>query len=346
MEHPTFSLILETVNLELADLDEVSECLRSIAAQDLDIREACEVLLIESGDIPRLHLEQLCERFPWLTIVSVHHATGYEAAKQAGVERVSGDVVIFFDADCTYTAGWLRGLVKGMCDNPDIGVLGGETMIRPDGVYGLAVAATFSFDFYSNRTGVYPGVSFHWNNVAFRREILEKHPIPTRLPLFRTIPKLYADRLIEDGINIARQARSRALHAPPNGLSHFFWRYLMFGHDAAVLSRLRPPREQAAAPESAATAPRLTALELARHRLAELFRRLRILLGRDSSRWLQLPGALLIAFTGFGLMGGGYLATLVAPCLLPRMVPASVANRTGLKNSGHCRSAGQGSGTA
>ena len=37
---------------------------------------------------------------------------------------------------------------------------------------------------------------------------------------------------------IYSQPQSRAYHALPEGISHFFWRFLLFGRDRAVRARL------------------------------------------------------------------------------------------------------------
>ena len=50
---PSFSLVLETVNLELADVDDVRRSLASLAQQDLSPEAANEVVMVESGEVPQ-----------------------------------------------------------------------------------------------------------------------------------------------------------------------------------------------------------------------------------------------------------------------------------------------------
>ena len=129
-------------------------------------------------------------------------------------------MVVFFDSDCVYEAGWLRGLIEGLGDRPDIDVLGGETMIRTDSAWALASAVLFSFEFYSGRGAVYDAERFHFNNVAFRRAVLDEAPPPVRLPVFRTPTTFYAALLRQRGFRIGRQPKSRARHQPLQAAHH------------------------------------------------------------------------------------------------------------------------------
>ena len=52
MTVPSYSLIIETANLSLADLDGLRETLDSLAVQTLPVQNAREVLLADSGDVP------------------------------------------------------------------------------------------------------------------------------------------------------------------------------------------------------------------------------------------------------------------------------------------------------
>jgi len=319
------SLILETVNLELADLAGLRHCLDSISKQSLDLTD-CEILMVESGEVPEEALRDLQGEYPWLNLHQVPPGMGYEEAKMTGVEVTSGEIVAFFDADCIYEKDWLRNLINdGLLTRPDLGVLGGETMIDTGSVWGITSSLLFSFNFYSTASDIYNYERFHFNNVAFRREVLQQHPIPTRQPLFRTSTMLYSMELREAGIEVGRQPRSRALHAAPNGWRHFFWRYLMFGHDAAgvlKLARKRAFAKQATLSEGGRPLNRLW--HLARNRLRTISRRASFLLREQPRRWLYLPVVLPLVGTGLLLMTAGYLMRGLSSELLPAIMPSEI----------------------
>ncbi|MGB8275313.1 MAG: glycosyltransferase [Alphaproteobacteria bacterium] len=323
---PSFSMVLETVNLELADLESVRRSLHSVAAQDLSPATANEVVMVESGELPEGTLSKLAADYPWLCIVKAPPDSGYEEAKIAGVSRTSGDVVVFFDSDCVYEAGWLRGLIEGLGERPDIDVLGGETMIRTDSAWALASAVLFSFEFYSGREAVYDAERFHFNNVAFRRAVLNDAPPPVRLPVFRVPTTFYAALLRQRGFRIGRQPKSRARHQPPNGLAHFFWRFLIFGLDGVNALRLPWP-DRAAGPRNR-PASRTYLLgrfaAIGAGHTAKVGRRLFWLAREAPGRLLYFPLALPLILGGGMLMVAGFLSGLLAPKFLPSVMPASV----------------------
>jgi glycosyltransferase involved in cell wall biosynthesis len=326
---PSFSLVLETVNLELADIDDVRRSLASVARQDLSPEEANEVVMVESGEVPQEVLAALRSDFPWLRIVKVPRDTGYEEAKMAGVKETTGEVVVFFDADCEYQPGWLRHLIEGLAERPDVGVLGGETMIHTDSAWAIASAVLFSFDWYTDREEIYEAERFHFNNVAFRRAALERVPPPTNLPVFRLPTTYYAALLREHGYRIARQPRSRCRHEPPNGLTHFFWRYLVFGLDGVYTQKLPWPGRSGARHNRSSRVFLLgRMLSVGADHLAKVCRRLTRIFAENPRQLVYLPLILPLVMTGAFLMVGGFASGLFAPKLLPSVMPDSVKRGT------------------
>lgn len=330
---PSFSMILETANLELADIAVLRQCLDSVAAQTVEVETAREIVMVEGGEVPTEQLEKLRADYQWLSMHSIPPGTGYEEAKLMGVNFTSGEILVFFDADCVYEPTWLHGLLMdGLQAHPDIGLLGGETMIRTNTVWGMISALLFSFDFYTDRTRIYEHERFHFNNFAIRRDILLKHPFPSSQPLFRTSSLLYSAELRQAGINLARQPLSRARHAAPNGWTHFFWRYLMFGHDAATVLRLSKERNERSADVNSKAfgtdlVPNLTGLIA--HRLKAVAKRVRYLISEDPANWRRLPIVLPMAGLGLGLMLMGYLCFSISPRLLPAVMPSRIKLGTG-----------------
>ena len=51
------------------------------------------------------------------------------------------------------------------------------------------------------------------------------------MPLYRGNCVIHAQTLLAAGYTIWRQPKARSLHAPPNGLAHYFKRFLLIGHD-------------------------------------------------------------------------------------------------------------------
>jgi hypothetical protein len=89
MSYPCFSLILETENLETADIKGLQVSIASLAQQEA-IVHANEVLLIDSGNTPPKLLAQLQEIYPWLTVKTAPPDTEYYASKMLGLEWSTG----------------------------------------------------------------------------------------------------------------------------------------------------------------------------------------------------------------------------------------------------------------
>lgn len=236
---PSFSIVLETENLAAAGAGALIECLDALADQELPVSEAREVLLADGGDLPE-EVHALGSRYPWLSFYPVPREAGYYEAKMAAVEHATGEVVVFCDSDCSYEPRWLAQILAPFAER-GASVVAGETTTARGGVYGVANALTYIFPRYSRHEDPYPGDSYFCNNVAFRRDLLRRHPLPSRDDVFRGSCVTHARTLLASGETIWRQPRARALHALPSP-RHFAPRYLLLGHEALLLSRRGAPR--------------------------------------------------------------------------------------------------------
>lgn len=238
LQLPSFSIILETENLANAEIDNLSASLNSLANQDIAITLANEVLIIDSGDAPPEILKQVCTTYSWIKIKQVQAGADYYDAKMHGVGLATGDIVVYADSDCVYEANWLRSIITPFCD-PNINIVAGETSLSIQGPYDLAMAITYFLPRFSNQETLYASNYYFLNNVAFRRNFLIEHPIPTGLPLYRGNCGIHACYLRTTGHQIWKQPQARATHAPPEGLSFFFWRFLLMGRDHLLMIHLR-----------------------------------------------------------------------------------------------------------
>ncbi|MEC4803219.1 MAG: glycosyltransferase family A protein [Jaaginema sp. PMC 1079.18] len=298
--NPSFSLIVETENLINADIAGLSRSLASLVNQTLSPEKAQEVLLLDSGDTPPQLLTQLGDRYPWIKVHTVPDTASYYQAKMLGAEIATGEIVVYCDSDCLYEATWLENLLRPFSQNPDIAIVAGETMTRGVGIYGTAMVLAYIFPPFSQTTDLTPEKQYFLNNAAFRREFLLQHPIPTQLPLYRGNCAIHAANLPQN--SIWRQPQARATHAPPASLSHFFWRFLLIGHDYYWQKQIN--REK-----------RVTATEPSGFgQKLQIFReRLRDAIAWDFRHLIFLPFALPIALTAALLVALGYFFTVARP---------------------------------
>ncbi len=297
---PSFSLIVETENLLNADIEGLSCSLTSLVQQTLSPENANEVLLLDSGDAPPHLLSQLCDRYPWIKVYAVPESAGYYQAKMIGAKAATGEIVVYCDSDCIYEPSWLENLLRPFADNPEIPIVAGETMTRGVGIYNTAMVMAYIFPPFSGETNLAPDTQYFLNNVAFRRDFLLKHPIPTQLPLYRGNCAIHAAHLTSGSIE--RQPQAKATHAPPSSLSHFFWRFLLIGHDYYWQTRLN--RENP--PQNGNGNPSMNKANI-------FYDRLRCAIAWDIRHLFFLPLALPVAFCAVFLVAGGYFLTTLKP---------------------------------
>ena len=319
MKLPSFSLVVETANLSLADLDGLQETLESLAAQSLPVQNAEAVLLVDSGDVPEDVLQRTLNAYPWIRAMRLPPGTGYEELKMAGAHAATSEVVVFADGDCLYERGWLEALLSPFSD-PSVLIVGGETTIDSTSSYGLAVAVVSSFPARTSSPGLYRSDRYHLNNVAFRRSVLEHVPIPSRRPCYR-MSGLHAADLQGAGYTIWRQPAARAQHASPNGFSHFVWRFILMGFDGVVVPRLIGTKARSL---DRYRDSRRRTLHLVRFWAAQGAAKLIGEIRRKPSRILSLPLVAPIIASAVSLQAVGALAGLVAPERLLEAVPDEI----------------------
>jgi glycosyltransferase involved in cell wall biosynthesis len=303
---PSFSIVLETENLANADLQGLARSLSCLAAQDPSPTDANEVLLIDSGDTPADLLAQLCQQYPWIQVKLAPPGTGYYESKMLGAKLATGAVIVYYDSDCLYDSDWLRKILTPFAQSEEIRAVAGETTTRGVGIYGTAMALAYIFPQYSENTELMPGKSYFLNNVAFRRSFLLEHPIPTDLPLYRGNCVIHAHQAMEAGEIIWQQPQARTLHAPPNGLSHFFWRFLLIGYDYYWQKKYLPD-------QASRKALAEDTMSGTKGKLRVFGARLRGMIRNDSRHIFFLPFAFPIAIVSALLIYVGYLITSWKP---------------------------------
>lgn len=328
---PRFSIVLETANLSIADLDNLRATLESFASQTCSVEHANEVLIADSGDVPDDVLQEALRAFPWARAMRLPAGTGYEELKMAGAGASTGDVIVFADGDCRYDPRWLELMLAPFRD-PSVQIVSGVTAIDPRGPYGFAAMVTYSFLAPSRKAGLYVVDRYHLNNVAFRREVLEAVPIPSRRPCYR-MSGLHSAHLRAAGYTIYRQAEARATHAAPNGLSHFIWRNLLFGHDVIVVPRLIA-QDLSARPKGGATVRHRGPAGLIGLAVSQAFAKVASELRQRPARVFSLPVVVPIVLGAYAIQALGALAAVIAPARLLAAAPEEVISSATTERQG------------
>jgi glycosyltransferase involved in cell wall biosynthesis len=249
---PTFSVVIETDNLERGEIAPLRECLDSIARQQPVLGRARGVVLVAGGNLSEASVEVLRDRYPWLTLDRTAGGVAYIGQKARGAALGDSEVVVFCDGDVRYEPGWLGALLAPFSERPDVEMVAGETTTPIQGPYTLAIALTFMFPRFSGESQLARSPTYWANNVAVRRSVLEVAPIPDPAVLYRGQNLLHSLALLRCGRIIWRQPLARAQHSVP-GPRTIARRYLRLGRDARSIACLT--REVAGRPYLAAMAP-------------------------------------------------------------------------------------------
>lgn len=319
MKLPSFSLIIETANLSVADLEGLREGLASLAAQTVPVQSAVEAFIVDSGDVPPDVLDKMLAEFPWVRDMRLPPGTGYEELKMEGAKASTGEIVVFADGDCKYEPQWLETLLTPFVD-PTMMIVGGETTIDNRGSYALGVSVAYSFSDRARTSELYETNRYHLNSVAFRRSVLENVPIPSRRPCYR-MTNLHVAELQAAGYKIYRAPRARARHAAPNGLRHFVWRSMLLGYDGVAVPRIIA--EEVPSARQQQTQRRRT-FGLMGYWTKETARKLASEVRRDPSRIFSLPIAVPVILGTAALQVVGAVAAIVAPDRLLSAVPEEI----------------------
>ena len=232
---PTFSLVIETENLEVSDLQHLERSLRSLRMQTFPLAKAQEIILVDTGVLAREILEKSCAPYGQIQIVSTPGEHDYFKVKMFGFPYTTGEVVLFADCDCSYDPDWLRNMLQPFQD-PAIQVVTGETYHRIRNPYDLAVALAWVLEPYSLENELKPVRVYMANTMAFRRQVLLRHPLQGSRQFMRVGQIEHGEELAAGGIVIWQQPKARVDHEVP-GLNTIFGRMYGAGQDVHFISK-------------------------------------------------------------------------------------------------------------
>lgn len=324
---PSFSIVYETENLSSVELENIYRSLASLSQQEISPEIANEFLIINAGSAPEEVINEICAKYPWVTVKQVSNV-GYQEAKMFGASIATGEVVVFCDSDCEYSPNWMKDVLSLFAKDENINVVAGETSTPIRNPYELAVAIHYFFPRFTNRGKPYVANHYFFNGVAFRRNFLLENPVPINLPLYRNYCFLHIHLLCKvKGYEIWKHPMAKNVHEPPTP-SFIFWRYLLMGRDSILRNHLKgvltenPDKTDFSNyPETKFTAvQRINGIITAILNFKLLKRQqIRAVLKEDPKRRLILPLALFIAIWFELLFLTGKIITYIQPNLVLKL---------------------------
>ena len=94
---------------------EIAKCLKSLTKQELD-RKEFEVIVVDNASTDKT--AQIIKKFPFKSVFAAKKSV--VLARQAGVDKSRGEIIVSADADTVYPSNWLTQIKKDFNRNPDV----------------------------------------------------------------------------------------------------------------------------------------------------------------------------------------------------------------------------------
>ncbi len=169
---PLVSVVIPTYN----EQDRIRTCLTSIFAQQTSHR--FEVIVVDSSkdDTPEI----VRDEFPDVNCIHREQQTYAAEARNIGIEKASGTIVAFIDADCVADTNWINAVAE--LEGRDYVAVGGAIALNSPTT--IAGAALFGIEFSEYGRGS-PSREIRWLpscNLAVKRSALLQHgDFPTHM---------------------------------------------------------------------------------------------------------------------------------------------------------------------
>ncbi|MCR4407758.1 MAG: glycosyltransferase [Anaerolineae bacterium] len=166
MTPPLCSVIIPAYNSEAT----IRACLNSVLHQETDA--PYEIIVVDSSQDSTPDLVR--EHFPTVTLIHFPRRTDPGTARNAGVKRAKGNLLVFIDSDCIAEPGWLQGMWAAH-QNGDWRVVGGAVVNgNPESLVSWAgYIKEFSEYLPQAQAGLVH--SLPTCNISYRREIFERY---------------------------------------------------------------------------------------------------------------------------------------------------------------------------
>lgn len=310
MEKTTYSIIIETENLGMAEVEDLKKSLDSIKDQDIEKGKIKEVILIVGTHLPKDIQKEILSEYPWVTLHIDEEGLEYAESKVVGAKVASGDVLIFADSDMKYEPSWLKNMIKALEKYPSGYIISGDTRLESNSAYKMALNSMWMVQISSDKIDEpVPYKHFPLNNFAIERNAMLKNPIPYNLPLYRNKIPVWQEMLSNNGYIVLRAPGTRGFHAPPATFMDWFYRMLIYGSDFVASSDFSVNKQNKIITKVNLKKRFLKLLFLVPWKVEQMFVNTWKLLKEDGKRIKFVPFSLVLASLGiFVIALGGTIA--------------------------------------
>jgi len=248
--HPSASVVIEWENVQLAEADRCTRMLAELVRQVADVPSSAaggqpgfEILLVHddqktSAEEIRAFCRAAIPVIPANATVRfvASRGLGYYEQKNRGARESTGPIVVFLDSDVIPEPGWLAAILDSFAD-PAVDVVCGNCYLDASDLVSRTMALAWFFPLRETGDDLRCQDSFFANNVAFRREVILRHPFVPLPGTSRGACRLLARELTAAGVGLFGTSAARVSHPAPHGLRHLLTRGAAQGRDNLLLRR-------------------------------------------------------------------------------------------------------------
>ena len=224
---PFVSVIIPVLNGERT----IRECVVSLLKMDYP-PDCREILVVDNGSTDST--AEIVKSFPVRYLQEERRGVSY--ARNLGIEASKGEILVFTDADCIATTGWLRELVQGF-ESEEVGVVVGETVSYPPKTLAERYRATHKPRQQGHALNYPDSPWFAPSNAAFRRKVFNQ--IGLFDPQFPRVSSIdFGWRIFQSGnIKLIYRPKAVVFHRHRLTTWDLFKQYQGYGYGQATLLR-------------------------------------------------------------------------------------------------------------
>jgi GT2 family glycosyltransferase len=237
MTTPTFTVLIPT----RARPESLRRCLAALAAQDYP-RECYDVIVVDDGSPESVRPVTDLYR-PALRVELIEQSNaGPAAARNAGAERATGELLAFTDDDCAPVPSWLTCLARAFEATPGR-LIGGSSVNRVDNSFSEVSQQLVSYLYEYYNTGEH-GVRFLTsNNMALPADRFhEIGGFNTAFPRAAAEDRDFCERWLKSGYAMGYVPEAIVEHYHILDLNGFLRQHFNYGRGALGFQRARMDR--------------------------------------------------------------------------------------------------------
>lgn len=218
--------------------EKLRRCLESLLTQAYPLERA-EIIVVD--DLPSPETANVVQNFnrggARLRYLA-HNHQGPAAARNAGWQVSTGNLIAFVDDDCTVAPDWIRRMVEAHGSHPHVSVVGGLTATATGAIPALVGQFLATCAIQATYQGRQETIFFPTCNVSFKRAVFERYAFDERFSSAGGEDLELCWRLFKDGHRFVWDKTIQVLHDRDVSFVSFVTQAMNYGRGNLLVKRL------------------------------------------------------------------------------------------------------------